>query len=69
MPRNWFWKIWNNLHVVDDSRLSPSECLSRNFKPVIDVLSKSFFLHYNPGQEMCIDEAMVKYKGHIKGKD
>ena len=32
------------------------------------VLSESFFLHYNPGQETCIDEAIVKYKGHIKGK-
>ena len=53
---------------MDNSRLSPSEGLSRKFKPVLDVLSESFFLHYNPGQEMCVDEAMVKYKGHIKGK-
>ena len=68
MCRNRFWEIWTNLHVVDNSRLSPSEGLSRKFKPVLDVLSESFFLHYNPGQEMCVDEAMVKYKGHIKGK-
>ena len=26
------------------------------------------FMHYNPGQEMCIDEAMVRYKSHMKGK-
>ena len=56
------------MHVVDNSRLSLSEGLSRKFKPVLDIISESFFLHYNTGQEICKDEAMVKYKGHIKGK-
>ena len=28
MSRNQFWEIWTNLHVVDNSRLSPNEGLS-----------------------------------------
>ena len=68
MSHNRFWQIWSNLHVVDNSKLSGREGLTRKFKPVLDVLSRTFFLNYTPGQELAVDEAMIKYKGHIRGK-
>ena len=33
-----------------------------------DVVERMFFLNYCPGQELSIDEAMIKYKGHARGK-
>ena len=35
---------------------------------MIDTLSETFLKHCSPGQEICVDETMVKYKGHCKGK-
>ena len=68
MSHHRFWQIWSNLHVVDNSKLSGSEGLTRKFKPILDILSRTFFLNYSPGQELAVDEAMIKYKGHIRGK-
>ena len=66
MTRTRFWQIWSNLHVVDDDKVSPSDTgLTRKFQPVLDVLSSS---NYSPGQELSVDEAMVKYKGRARGK-
>ncbi len=61
-----FWKIWSNLHVVDNSTLLPSDGLTAKIKPVLDILGNTFFSSYSPGQEMCVDEAMIKYKGRVK---
>ena len=68
MSHHRFWQVWSNLHVVDNSKLSGSEGLTRKFKPILDILSRTFFLNYSPGQELAVDEAMIKYKGHIRGK-
>ena len=69
MSRNRFWQIWSNFHLVDNSELSPGDGISSKVKPVLDVLADTFFRSYSPGQELSVDEAMVKYKGHIrKGK-
>ena len=37
-------------------------------KPILDVLSRTFLSNYSPSQELSVDEAMIKYKGHIRGK-
>ena len=63
-----FWAIWTNLHVVDNSTVAANRGPSCKIKPVVDVLSQTFLKHYSPGQELSVDEAMVKYKGHCKGK-
>ena len=68
MTRTRFWQIWSNLHVVDDNKVSPSDGLTRKFQPVLDVLSDTFLSHYSPSQELCVDEAMVKYKGRARGR-
>lgn len=61
-----FWSIWSSLHVVDNSTLSPGDGLSAKIKPVLNILEDTFFINYSPGQELCVDEAMVKYKGKVK---
>ena len=55
------------MHAVDNSTLS-SNGLTRKFKPILDVLSRTSLSNYSPSQELSIDEAMIKYKGHIRGK-
>ena len=35
---------------------------------LLDILSRTFCLHYTPSQEISVDEAMVKFKGRSKGK-
>ncbi len=49
-----FWKIWSNLHVVDNSTLLPSDGLTAKIKPVLDIWGNTFFSSYSPGQEMCL---------------
>ena len=37
-------------------------------QPLLDILTDMFLMCYNPGQELSVDEGMVKYKGRAKGK-
>ena len=64
MSSHRFWQIWSNLHVVDNSTLSGNG-LTRKFKPILDVLSRTFLFNSSPIQELSVDEAMIKYKGHV----
>ena len=68
MSLSRFWAIWSNLHVVDNDTIPASGGPSRKIKPVVDTLSRTFLKHYCPGQELSVDECMVKYKGHCRGK-
>ena len=68
MSLNRFWALWSNLHVVDNELTLPGEGVSRKIKPVLDTLSRTFLEHYSPGQELSVDEGMVKYKGCAGGK-
>ena len=65
-----FWSLWSNLHVVDNTSTPASGGggVSRKIKPVLDVLGRTFLEAYNPGQELSVDEGMVKYKGRARGK-
>lgn len=68
MSSSRFWELWTNLHVVDNSKALPTDGITGKIKPIIDVLGETFVTNYSPGQELCVDEAMVKYKGHARGK-
>ena len=57
MSSHRFLQIWSNLHVVDDSTLSGNG-LTRKFKPILDVLSRTFLSNYSPSQELS-DKAKV----------
>ena len=49
MSRTRFWQLWSNLHVVDNAQITSSGLTSK-IKPVLDVLERTFFLNYCPGQ-------------------
>ena len=69
ISRTRFWDIRSNLHLVDDAALPPGgSSLTRKIKPLLDTLGDRFFLNHSPGQELAVDEAMIKYKGRAKGK-
>ena len=68
MSLNRFWAIWSNLHLVDNSSVDCQGLSSRKVQPLLDVLGDTFLKQYSPGQELSVDESMVKYKGHCRGK-
>ena len=65
--RDKFKYLWANLHLVDNQRALPRTDPShdRLFKvrPVIDKLRNTFAEHYVPGQNVSVDESMVRFKG------
>ena len=68
MSSTRFWSLWSNLHIVDNASVPVSGGISRKIKPVLDTLSRTFVEAYNPGQELSVDEGMVRYKGRAGGK-
>ena len=68
MSRNRFWSIWSNIHLVDNSSVEKTHGKSFRLKPLVDALTRTFQVHYSPGQELSLDESMVKYKGRGRGK-
>ena len=42
-------------------------CLGKSNQYILDTLSDTFVKCYIPGPELSVDEAMVKYKGHVGG--
>ena len=64
-----FWDARSNIHVVDNDTLHGKVHASDKIKPVIDTLSETFLKHSSPGQEICVDETMVEYKGCCKGSN
>ena len=67
MSLSRFWALWRNLHLVDNSSVPANSGLSWKIQPVLETLSDTFVKCYSPGQELSVDEAMVKYKGHVGG--
>ena len=68
MSLNRFWALLRNLHVVDNEVIPKKGGVSGKIKPLLDTLGKTFFEQYSPGQELSVDEGMVKYKGRAGGK-
>ena len=68
MPLNRFWAIWSTIHVVDNDVIDSRGCPSAKIKPILTTLSETFLKYYSPGQELSVDETMVKYKVRCKGK-
>ena len=62
MSCNRFWSIWSNIHLVDNSIVEKTHGQSFRLKPLVDVLTHTFQEHYSLGQELSLDESMVKYK-------
>jgi len=53
--------------VVDNTQITGSG-LTSTINPGFDVIERALFLNYAAGQELSVDESMIKYKGHARGK-
>lgn len=67
MPVNRFSWFLAHLHLADNN-LQPKKndfFYDKLYKvrPLIDSLSKTFLLHYNPNKNQSIDESMIRFKG------
>lgn len=54
--------------MVDNTTVPAGGGVSRKIKPLLDTLGRTFLESYSPGQELSVDEGMVKYKGRAGGK-
>ena len=67
MPLTRFWDLWCNMHLVDNEEADHSDQLYK-VRPLIKCLTGTFAKHYNPSQEIAVDEAMIKCRDQAKGK-
>ena len=69
MSRLRFWALWRNLHVIRGMR-SAKEGVSYKIKNSTRHTQSYFpgMLYIVAAQEFSVDESMIKYKGHIRGK-
>ena len=62
-----FWALWTNIHLADNEKAPPKEspAFDKLYKvrPIMKILGKSFQENFNLGQNVSVDEAMVKGKG------
>ena len=67
ITRTRFLEIHRFLHFVDNSGLpsygQPKYSKLQKIKPILEYISDKFENLFIPGQDISIDEAMVKYKG------
>ena len=67
ISRNRFLDVHRFLHFVDNDTLplygAPNYSKIQKIKPILTSLSNAFGEHFTNGQDIAIDEAMVKYKG------
>ena len=63
-----FWELWANLYLVDNETAPATGGPACKIQPLLDILTDRFLMCYDPGQELSVDEGMVKYKGRVKGK-
>lgn len=62
-----FWELWSCIHLIDNEkapeRNSPEFDKLYKVRPIMEILGKSFKENFNLGQNVSVDEAMVKGKG------
>ncbi len=68
ISRDRFREISRYLHYVDNSTLSSRHGTSEydklgKVRPLLDHLQRTFASIYNPGQDVAVDEAMIKFQG------
>ena len=72
MTRERFWYLWSNLHLVNNANCVPATDPDhdRLFKvrPLMSKLQETFAEHYCPGQNIAVDESMVRFKGRCTMK-
>ena len=66
MERDRFLALWTFLHLVDqqDPNIDKSDKIYK-VRPMLDVLLPRFRHHYNPGQQLSLDEGMIPTKNRL----
>lgn len=64
MPRNRFELLLQMIHFSEDDDNNQSDRLHR-IKHLLDVMNENFHRNYIPGQDICIDESMVPFRGRL----
>ena len=67
MTYSRFAQLWRRLHVVDNESADRADNFNK-IRPIINRLKERFSTAYHPGQELSLDETMIKCKGRAKGK-
>uniref|UniRef100_A0A8C6TMA0 PiggyBac transposable element-derived protein domain-containing protein n=1 Tax=Neogobius melanostomus TaxID=47308 RepID=A0A8C6TMA0_9GOBI len=67
MSRNRFQIIWRFLHYNDNTSLHVTDKMCK-VRPVLDYLVERFKEMYQPGQNICIDEGMMQWRGRLSFK-
>ena len=57
-------ELWTNLHLVDNETAPATGGPGCKIQPLLDILTDRLLMRYNPGQELSVDEGVVKYKGY-----
>lgn len=67
MPRNRFQELARYFHLADSTtavpRGQPGYDPLFKVRPLISLTQESFALQFHPGQNLTVDEAMIKFKG------
>ena len=70
ISRDRFREISRYLHYADNSTLSPpgSDNYDRlgKVRPLLNYLQSRFMAVYTPGQQLAVDEAMIKFQGVLE---
>ncbi|CAL9704079.1 unnamed protein product [Knipowitschia caucasica] len=64
MSRNRFQIIWRFLHYNDNSSIDDMDKMYE-VRPVLDYLVQKFKDLFQPGQNICIDECMMQWRGKL----
>ncbi|XP_052745804.1 piggyBac transposable element-derived protein 4-like [Bicyclus anynana] len=64
MSRNRFELILQMLHFSQNDETNKDDRLHR-IRYLLQALNERFQMHYTPGQDLCIDESVVPFRGRI----
>jgi len=55
------------LHFADNSKFDPDQHQKELYKikPILDHLKSKFSSIYTPEQNICVDESLLLWKGHL----
>ena len=69
MPRERFEALYRYLHLSNSDEMpgrdDPAYDPLYKIRPLINLCQQNFRDRYVPGQNMCVDEGMIKYKGRL----
>ena len=72
MSRNRFYKINQYFHLNDNAQAvakgEPGYDPLYKVRPLLDAVLKNSRTHYHPGQDIALDEAMIKFNGRLSFK-